>query len=104
MDFSDVLSYLFLLGTVNPYVEAYGSLLFVHTHLLVKGSHYAVITRVGSKSSHLKAYLQRWQPALTNYYWLLLLAGDVEVNPGPSHTAHNSSVNHGACARCYSSD
>ena len=82
----------------NPSQEACGCLLFAPTHFLAKGSSYAAITGFGNERSHLRPFLQRRWPAFSNHYWLLLLAGDVEVNPGPStfpSTAYNVPISRG---------
>ena len=72
----------------DPYQEACDNLLFTPSCLFVKGSCYAfVITSIASEGSHLKCHHhQHWWPASINCYWLLLLAGNVEVNPGPANT------------------
>ena len=72
----------------DPYKEACGSLLLAPSRLFVKGSSYAfVIISIASEGLHLKRYHHRHrQPASTNCLWLLLLAGDVEVNPSPANT------------------
>ena len=36
--------------------------------------------------SHLRSLHLRRRPAFDSYYWLLLLAGDVEANPGQANT------------------
>ena len=105
MDFPDFLLYLFYLRLLDPSQEACGSLLFVPTRLLVNGSSYAAdgssyaaITGFGDRDHTSDPSSQRQRPAFSNCYWLLLLAGDVEVNPCPStflSTAQNISISRG---------
>ena len=58
-------------------------------------------------SSHLRPWTRRRHSVLPNCYWLILLAGDVESNPGPTKypcTACNKAVRNNQrgifCSRC----
>ena len=62
-------------------------LLFAPSQLVVQAFRSPVVVCIWRGSSHLRpstrAQLRR-QAALPSCYWLLLLSGDIEVNPGPS--------------------
>lgn len=55
--------------------------------LLVGGSTSAVIINLSRERTHLRPFHWRWRPwpTIPNCYWLLLLVGDIHVNPGPAH-------------------
>ena len=60
-------------------------ILFVPSHLLVSGTNAAVLVGAYRECPHLRLQC-RWRrhwSTLLAIYWLLLLSGNVDVNPGP---------------------
>ena len=76
-------------GLTAPWEPSQASteaLLFARRHLLVSGTSAAVIVGAWRERSHLRPSYrrrQRWFAIIPAIYWLLLLSGDVEANPGP---------------------
>ena len=75
-----------IIDPIDLYQELDGCLLFAPKRLLVECSAAATIVNLSRERPRLRPLLCHWRrwPILPNCYWLLLLAGDIHVNPGPA--------------------
>ena len=75
-----------IIDPIDLYQELDGCLLFAPKRLLVECSAAATIVNFSRERPRLRPLHRHWRrwPILPNCYWLLLLAGDIHVNPGPA--------------------